>query len=65
MSNEKPIYEKIRKIPVYMLLKMEAREIKRFEKNIRREIARAELALRWLQGVKKLKQRNKEEFYGK
>lgn len=59
MSKEKPVYEQIRKIPVFELLKMEMQRLDKFEKDIKREAWRAQLALRWIQGVKKLKREGK------
>lgn len=52
---EKPMYEFIRSIPVFNLLEMPDKKLDQFEKQIKREVARAQLALRWIQGVKKLK----------
>lgn len=58
MSKEKPVYEQIRKIPVFELLKMEPQRLDKFEKEIKKEAWRAKLALQWIQGVKKLKKEN-------
>lgn len=61
---EKPMYEFIRSIPVFNLLEMPDKKLDQFEKQIKREVARAQLALRWIQGVRKLKDRKGGEKNG-
>lgn len=52
---KQPTYEKIREIPVKELLLLQASTLKILEKEIKREVSRASLALSWIQGIQRLK----------
>ncbi len=54
-TDPKPTYEKIRSIPVLALLEMNDYTLKRLERQIRYELNRAHLALKWIKGVQKIK----------
>lgn len=51
----KPTYESVRKIPVIKLLQMSEWQLKRLEKRIKNEVFRAQLALKWIQGIRRIK----------
>lgn len=54
-TEQKPTYEEIRNIPVLALLEMNNYTLKRLERQIRRELNRAHLALKWIKGVQRIK----------
>lgn len=54
-TRQQPTYEKIRNIPVLALLDMNIYTLKRLEREIRREVDRACLALKWIKGVQRIK----------
>ncbi len=54
-TNNQPIYEKIRSIPLWMLLHLNSKALKEIELEIKKELRRAKLALLWIQGVKRIK----------
>lgn len=63
-NKEKPVYEQIRKIPVFNLLKMSQQQLDKFEKEIKKETWRAQLSLRWIKGIKKLRSEKNGEDNG-
>lgn len=54
-KKQNPTYEKIRKIPVLFLLQMNRYTLKRLERQIKKEFERAQLALKWIRGVQRIK----------
>lgn len=54
-KKKNPTYEKIRYIPVLALLQMNSYTLKRLEKQIKKEFERAQLALKWIRGVQRIK----------
>ena len=55
-KKNKPAYERIRKLPVLTLIKMSWDELKKIEKDIKQEMNRATMALKWIQGIQRVKQ---------
>ena len=56
-KQNKPAYERIRKLPVLTLLGLDWAELKQLEQDIKHEIDRATLALKWVQGIQRIKSR--------
>lgn len=54
-TKQKPIYEKIRNIPVLALLQMSNRTLYKLECRIKNESERATLALKWIRGIRRIK----------
>ena len=51
----KYVTEEIRQIPVVYLLNLETEMLDELEKKVRDEVRRTSLALKWVQGVKRIK----------
>lgn len=64
MQKNKPVYEHIRRMPVYALLSIPPHQLGRLEKDIRHEVSRARQALRWIQGIRKLQKQKIGECHG-
>lgn len=54
-TKNKPIFETIRRVPVLALLELEEKQLNHLEKEINREVQRAKLALKWVQGIQRVK----------
>jgi hypothetical protein len=54
-NQNKPTYEKIRKLPALTLINMSWDKLKKIEKEIKQENERALLSLKWLQGIRRIK----------
>lgn len=52
---EKPTYEKIRTIPAGEMLMLNMFTLALLEREIKEEIRRAELSLKWVQGTQRVK----------
>lgn len=50
-----PTYERIRKIPAILLIHKRWDELKQIEKEIKKESDRSLLALKWIQGILRIK----------
>lgn len=58
MGKQKPysyVTEDIRQIPVVYLLNLETKMLNELEKKVRDEVRRTSLALKWVQGIKRIK----------
>jgi len=55
-SQNRPTYERIRKLPALTLINMSWDELKKIEKDIKQEMNRATMALKWIQGIQRVKQ---------
>lgn len=55
-NQNKPTYERIRKLPALTLINMSWDELKQIEREIKQEINRVTLALKWIQGIQRVKQ---------
>ena len=54
-TKNKPIFETIRRVQVLALLELEEKQLNCLEKEINREVQRAKLALKWVQGIQRVK----------
>lgn len=57
--------EEIRGIPVVYLLNLETEMLNELEKKVRDEVRRTSLALKWVQGVKRIKMATKDDNGGR
>ena len=57
--------EEIRGIPVVYLLNLEMSMLDELEKKVRDEVRRTSLALKWVQGVKRIKSASKDDNGGR
>lgn len=66
-TREKYTYatEEIRGIPVVYLLNLEMAMLNELEKKVRDEVHRTSLALKWVQGVKRIKLASKDDDGGR
>lgn len=55
-NQNRPTYERIRKLPALTLMNMSWDELKKIEKDIKQEMNRATMALKWIQGIQRVKQ---------
>lgn len=55
-NQNRPTYERIRKLPVLTLINMSWDELKKIEKDIKQELNRVTMALKWIQGIQRVKQ---------
>ena len=55
-NQNKPTYERIRKLPALSLISMSWDELKQIEREIKQEMNRVTLALKWIQGIQRVKQ---------
>ena len=55
-NQNRPTYERIRKLPALTLINMSWDELKKIEKDIQQEMNRATMALKWIQGIQRVKQ---------
>ena len=58
------ITEEVRAIPVVYLLNLETEMLDELEKKVRDEVRRTSLALKWVQGVKRIKMATKDDNGG-
>ena len=56
--------EEIRAIPVVYLLNLEMSMLDELEKKVRDEVRRTSLALKWVQGVKRIKSASRDDNGG-
>jgi hypothetical protein len=61
----KYVTEEIRQIPVVYLLNLETEMLDELEKKVRDEVRRTSLALKWVQGVKRIKMATKDDNGGR
>lgn len=54
-DKEKPTYEKIRNLPVLYLIGLTDETLQKIERKIHKEFLRAQLALKWIQGIRQVK----------
>lgn len=59
------ITEEIRAIPAVYLLNLETEMLDELEKKVRDEVRRTSLALKWVQGVKRIKMATKDDNGGR
>ena len=59
------ITEEVRTIPVVYLLNLETEMLDELEKKVRDEVRRTSLALKWVQGVKRIKMATKDDNGGR
>ena len=66
-TKEKYTYvtEEVRAIPVVYLLNLETEMLDELEKKVRDEVRRTSLALKWVQGVKRIKMATKDDNGGR
>ena len=66
-TEEKYTYvtEEVREIPVVYLLNLETEMLDELEKKVRDEVRRTSLALKWVQGVKRIKSASKDDNGGR
>ena len=57
--------EEVREIPVVYLLNLEMSMLDELEKKVRDEVRRTSLALKWVQGVKRIKSASKDDNGGR
>lgn len=57
--------EEIRGIPVVYLLNLEMSMLDELEKKVRDEVRRTSLALKWVQGVKRIKSASRDDNGGR
>lgn len=55
LNETKPTYEKIRKLPILYLIGLTDRKLQKIERKIQKEFSRAQLALKWIQGIRRIK----------
>ena len=55
-NQNRPTYERIRKLPAMTLINMSWDELKKIEKDIKQELNRVTMALKWIQGIQRVKQ---------
>lgn len=58
MGKQKPysyVTEDIREIPIIYLLNLETKMLDELEKKVQNEVKRTSLALKWVQGIKRIK----------
>lgn len=55
-NQNRPTYERIRKLPALTLINMSWDELKKIEKDIKQELNRVTMALKWIQGIQRVKQ---------
>lgn len=54
------VTEEIRQIPVIYLIDLEMSALDKIEKQIKDEVRRTQLALKWIQGIKQIKMASKD-----
>lgn len=54
------VTEEIRQIPVIYLIDLEMSALDKIEKQIKDEVRRIQLALKWIQGIKQIKMASKD-----
>ena len=59
------VTEEVRAIPVVYLLNLETEMLDELEKKVRDEVRRTSLALKWVQGVKRIKMATKDDNGGR
>ncbi len=55
-TGQKPTYEIIRNVPALELLRINSDILLKLEREITSEIERAELSLKWIQGLRRIKE---------
>ncbi|MBE6446508.1 MAG: hypothetical protein E7021_03810 [Alphaproteobacteria bacterium] len=55
-NQNRTTYERIRKLPALTLINMSWDELKKIEKDIKQELNRVTMALKWIQGIQRVKQ---------
>ena len=61
----KYVTEELRQSPVVYLLNLETEMLDELEKKVRDEVRRTSLALKWVQGVKRIKMATKDDNGGR